>query len=182
MQACSSAGYQDAGEAAPCSEELPMSLTVLVFFLLPGCNTPIKNNLGVQGVYVVFQVSAHHRGESGQEHEAETMGQHCSFTCAGSGSSKFLTQSPAYLLRDGCHPQWARLCYISERLRQSSTGRPTGQSDWSSSSIETSLVTLSCVKLTIKDSWKDRQIYTHTHYMKVGGRLRKKDFIEGDLL
>lgn len=76
-------------------------------------------------------------GEARTGHEAETMGQQCSFTCAGSGSSKFFTQSPAYLLRDGCHPQWARLWDISERLRQFSTGRPTGQSDRGSSSIET---------------------------------------------
>lgn len=79
------------------------------------------------------------RGEPGQKHEAETMGQHCSFACAGSGLSNFLTQRPAYLLRDGCHPQWASLSYISEPLRQFSTERPTGQSDRGSSSIETYL-------------------------------------------
>lgn len=79
------------------------------------------------------------RGEPGQKHEAETTGQHRSFTCVGPGSSNVLTQSPAYLLRDGRQPQWARLSYISERLRQFSTARPTGQSDRGSSSIETYL-------------------------------------------
>lgn len=119
-----------------------MSLAVLVFFLLLGCNTLTKSNLGVQRVYLCRlsgSSPSRGQGEPGQKHEAETTGQHCSFACAGSGSSNFLTQSPAYLLRDGCHPQWASLSYISEPLRQFSTARPTGQSDRGSSSIETYL-------------------------------------------
>lgn len=74
MQACSSAGYQDAGEAVPCSEELPVTLTVLVFSLLPGCNTPTKGSLGVQGVYVVFQVPAHHGVKPGQDTKQKLQG------------------------------------------------------------------------------------------------------------
>lgn len=84
--------------------------------------------------------------------KAETMEKFCLLTCSLQPAQLAFLHSPSPPSGRRYRLQWAEPFYIKEQLQNAPQPHSTGQSDGGSFSVEvpSSLVTLGCVKLTVK--------------------------------